>query len=175
MITEPEPSYVEAITVLVEDDINSWLNVVWWALNVILWLAEIVDAKAELECEEPFDPLSIVSDPWGYLLTVEGFNESWLAAVMELRVAVESSNLVEVETVETIPPDHPNIELLPESTDGLKAEFVAPGIEVSVVVEKPIALSEVVNSEVVSEFFIAPETKVFAKVFDKVSVSILSK
>ena len=81
---------------------------------------------------------------------------------MELRVAVESSNLVEVETVETIPPDHPNIELL-ESTDGLKAEFVAPGIEVSVVVEKPIALSEVVNSEVVSEFFIAPETKVFAK------------
>ena len=94
---------------------------------------------------------------------------------MELRVAVESSNLVEVETVETIPPDHPNIELLPESTDGLKAEFVAPGIEVSVVVEKPIALSEVVNSEVVSEFFIAPETKVFAKVFDKVSVSILSK
>ena len=54
---------------------------------------------------------------------------------MELRVAVESSNLVEVETVETIPPDHPNIELLPESTDGLKAEFVASGIEVSVVVE----------------------------------------
>ena len=31
--------------------------------ELILWLAEIVDAKAELECEEPFDPLSIVSDP----------------------------------------------------------------------------------------------------------------
>ena len=94
---------------------------------------------------------------------------------MELRVAVESSNLVEVETVETIPPDHPNIELYQNQQMDSRQNLLHQELKFLLLWKTNSFILEVVNSEVVSEFFIAPETKVFAKVFDKVSVSILSK
>lgn len=128
-----------------------------------LLLSVIADVEVVLEWEcPPFDPMLIVANPCECLSIIEEFNVPWVLTATELKVVVESSNVVEDKTV------------VSKETDGFNAEYVVWEIEVFVItlkpafVEEPMTSLELTKSECVFEYFKATD------VFENVSVSIPS-